>query len=74
MIPNPSDVMNAISQLKSNPMAILGPRFNLPQNIHDPNQIIQHLINTGQVTQDQVNRAMQMRSNPIFQQMFKNQN
>lgn len=36
----------------------------------DPNKIIQHLLNTGKVTQAQVNQAMQMRNNPMIQQMF----
>ena len=32
--------------------------YQVPQNIlNDPNAIIQHLLNTGQVTQDQYNVA-----------------
>ena len=66
MMPNLNQIMNIISQLKQNPMALLSPRFNIPQDMTDPNKIIQHLLNTGQVTQDQVNYAMQMRNNPFF--------
>ena len=66
-----SNIFQLYQQKMQNPMALLSKRFNIPQNINDPNQIIQHLLNTGQVTQAQVNNAMQMRSNPMFQQMFK---
>ena len=59
-----------LNQLKQNPMAVLSQRFNIPQNLNDPNQIIQHLLNTGQVTQQQVNNAMQMRNHPMFKGMF----
>lgn len=64
------DVTTLFNMLKSNPMQVLSQRFNLPQNINDPQQIIQHLLNTGQVSQDQVNRAMQMRNNPMIQQLL----
>lgn len=64
------DVITLFNMLKSNPMQVLSQRFNLPQNINDPQQIIQHLLNSGQVSQDQVNRAMQMRNNPMIQQLL----
>lgn len=50
-----------LQQLRSNPMQMLSQRFNIPQNISTPQDIIQHLLNTGQVSQDDVNRAMEMR-------------
>lgn len=57
---NPFQMMN---QFKQNPMALLSKRFNIPQNIgNDPNQIIQHLMNTGQVSQQQYNMANQQLS------------
>ena len=39
-------------------------RFNVPQNVTNPQDIVQYLLNTCQVSQDQLNRAMQMRENP----------
>lgn len=63
-----NNMMQMLMQLKSNPMAVLGQRFNLPQNMNDPNAILQHLLNTGQVSQSQVNQAMQMRNQ--FKGMF----
>lgn len=57
---NPMNIMQMLSQLKANPAAVLGQRFNIPQNMmNNPNDIIQHLINTGQVTQQQYNAVNQ---------------
>lgn len=67
-MPNINEVMNVVTQLKSNPALLLAPRFKLPQGVNDPVKIIQHLLNTGQVSQAQVNRAMQMRNSPFFKQ------
>lgn len=60
MMPNPNQLMQAVQRLKANPAEILRTKFNIPQsvNINDPNQIIQHLLNTGQTTQQQVNAFM----------------
>lgn len=72
MLNNLNDVMNLYQQIKSNPMQILSQRFNIPQNVNlnDPNEIVQHLLNTGQVSQNQVNKVMGMRNNPMIQQLM----
>lgn len=56
------NMASALQNLKQNPMQFLMQnKFNIPQNIaNDPNAIIQHLMNSGQVTQSQYDRAMQM--------------
>lgn len=65
------NILNLYNQLRSNPMAVIRSRFNLPDNVgNNPQDIIQHLLNSGQVTQEQVNNAMQMRNNPMIQQLF----
>lgn len=51
-----------LMQFKQNPIAMLSQKYNIPQNLNDPNQILQYLLSTRQVSQDQVDRAMQMRS------------
>ena len=56
------NMMNAISQAMSNPMSIIGKRFNIPQTIQNPEDMVNHLVNSGQVTQEQVNQAMQMKN------------
>lgn len=58
----PNNFQGMYQQFMQNPMSMLSRRFNIPQGLNDPNQIIQHLINTGQVSQDQVNYAMQMKN------------
>lgn len=72
MAGNLNDLMNMYQQLRSNPMQMLARRFNIPQNINlnDPNAITQHLLNTGQITQEQYNNANNMRNNPMIKKMF----
>ena len=62
--------MEMANQFRQNPMAMLSRRFNIPQGMNDPNEIIQHLLNTNQVSQMQVNNAMRMRDNPMFKGLF----
>ena len=67
-----NNIFQMYQQLRQNPMQMLARRFNIPSsvNMNDPNSIIQHLINTGQVTQQQVNQMMTMRNNPMIQQLM----
>ena len=65
------NMMGMLQQMKQNPMAVLSSRFNIPANIRNPQDIVQHLLNSGQVTQEQVNRAMQMRNSPQFMGLFR---
>lgn len=53
---NNMNFMQMLQQLRQNPMQMLSQRFNVPQNIQNPQDIIQHLLNTGQISQDQVNQ------------------
>lgn len=62
--------LQLLSQIKENPASVIGQRFNIPDGMNDPNQIIQHLLNTGQVSQQQVNRVVSMQNNPIIRSMF----
>lgn len=63
--------LGMIQKFKSDPMGMLMQKYNIPQNLNDPNQIIQHLLNTNQVTQEQVNRAMQMGNNPQIRNLIR---
>lgn len=60
-------------QLMSNPASLLSQRFNIPQdvNMSDPNAILNHLVNSGQVSQAQINNAMNMRNNPMVQMLMR---
>lgn len=64
------NLIQLYQQLRSNPMKALQGKYNVPQGMTDPNEIIQHLLNSGQVSQAQVNQAMNMRNNPMIQQLF----
>lgn len=59
---NPNNMMQMLEQFKANPVQMLMQmKLNIPANIaNDPNAILNHLMSTGQVSQDQVNRAYQM--------------
>lgn len=61
---NPLQMLN---QLKSNPMGMLKQAgFNVPDNINSPQGIIQHLMNSGQISQQQLNQAQQAAQNFKF--------
>lgn len=64
----PQDILSFLQSLKSNPMQfLLQRRLNIPQDIsNDPNKILQYLLSTGQVSQEQYNAAYQQAM------MFKN--
>ena len=67
-----NNIAQMYQQFMQNREAMLRNRFNIPNgvNINDPNAIIQHLLNTGQVSQGSVNQVMQMRNNPMMQQFM----
>ena len=53
--------MQMLQRLRQNPAQMLRQAgLNVPDNLNDPNQIIQHLMNSKQVTQQQYERARQM--------------
>jgi hypothetical protein len=55
---NVIQAMQMVAQLKSNPMSLLSQRFNIPEgvNVNNPNDIIKHLIDTNQVSQNQIDQ------------------
>lgn len=59
---NPMNVMSMLQQFRQNPMQmLLQRRMNVPQGIaNDPQAILNHLLQTGQISQNQVNQAYQM--------------
>ena len=64
MMNNPLMGMNPvqmIQQLKANPIQFLQRAgYNVPSNLNSPNDIIQHLMNSKQITQQQYEQARQM--------------
>ncbi len=70
---NVNQIMQMYQQFRANPMQMLAKRYNFPQgmNMSNPGDIIQHLLNTGQINQAQVNQVMGMEKNPIVQQLLR---
>lgn len=62
MMNNPMQLLQNLQQFKANPMQFLmQSRFNVPQGMGgDPNAILNHLMQTGQISQQQVNNAYQL--------------
>lgn len=59
----PNQMMGMLGQLKANPLQFLMQRrINLPQgvNINDPQAIINSLVQSGRVNQEQINAAYSM--------------
>lgn len=67
-----NNFVSMLNQFKQNPVAMLSKRYNIPQDMNDPNQILQHLLNTNQVSQAQVNKVMQMKNDPQFRHLISN--
>ena len=69
-------MMSNIMQFFKNPMQyLMKSRLNIPQNFQgDANDMVQYLLNSGQLTQDQYNRvnqkARELENNPVLRQMF----
>ena len=55
------NIMQMLGQFRQNPMAMLQRAgFNVPAGISNPQQMIQHLMNSGQISQQQFDQARQM--------------
>ena len=72
MMSNIKNILSMYSQFRANPMAMLSRAYNIPNeiNTNDPNKIIQHLLDSGQVTQAQVNSIMGMKNDPTIKQFW----
>lgn len=66
-----NNFINMIMQARQNPMAIISQRFKIPQNIQKPQDMVQHLLDSGQISQEQLNGAMRMKNNPQLRQFMK---
>lgn len=53
--------MQAVNQLKQNPASFLKQAgYSIPENANNPNQIIQHLLQSGQIQQNRLASTQQM--------------
>lgn len=56
-------IQDAMGQLRQDPSGVLRQAgFNVPGNLSNPQQIVQHLMQTGQVPQNRMAQVMQMLS------------
>ena len=57
----PNTAAQAMSQLQADPAGILGQLgLRVPAGMNDPQQIVQHLMQSGHVPQGKLAQAMQM--------------
>lgn len=67
-----NNMISKYQRFMQNPLqALMEANFNVPQGMSNPNDIIQHLLNTGQVSQSRFNQVMQLRNNPMIQQLMQ---
>lgn len=70
------DFMGKFRQFSGNPMQMLSQiGLNIPQGVNNPGEIIQHLMNSGKLSQEQYSQLQQtaqnIRNNPMFQQQMQ---
>lgn len=64
MLNNMQNLQQMLTELKANPLAFAAKnRYSIPEGMNDPSQITQYLVNTGQISQDRINKVM---TNPIL--------
>lgn len=57
----PANPMQMLAQLRQNPAGVLKQAgLSIPAGMNNPQQIINHLLQTGQVPQNRYQQAMQM--------------
>ena len=57
----PMNLQQMLQQIRSNPAQMLRQRgLNIPANMNDPRQMVQHLIQSGQIPNTRLQRVMQL--------------
>lgn len=60
--------LQQLMSMMQNPMAIISQKFNLPQGMNNPNDIVNHLLQTGQIRQQDLDAIV---NNPMIQPLIK---
>ena len=63
-----NNMISMMNQFKSNPSKFLSQKYKVPNELTDPEKIIQHLLDTEQVTQEQIDA---IKNNPMIKQLLK---
>lgn len=59
----PNNFQNALSRLKANPAQLLSNAgYNIPSGLSDPRQILNHLVQSGQINQQRLAQVQQIAS------------
>jgi len=56
-------MFNGFNAFVQNPMSFLSKRFNLPQGLRTPDEMINYLLQSGQLSQDQINKVYEQYKN-----------
>ena len=56
------NIFQMYQMMRSNPIGLIRNKFNVPNGMNTPDQIIQHLLDSGQVTQEQIDNARNMQT------------
>ena len=62
-----NNIFSMYQQFMQNPVQMLNQRFNVPQEMNNPDEIINHLVNSGQVKQSQIDN---IRNNPMLRNLM----
>lgn len=67
-----NSMVSVYQQYRNNPMEAVRSMYDVPNDIDEsnPDAIIQHLYNTQQISQQQLNRVNSLRNNPIINMLF----
>lgn len=58
------NILQMLSQLNNNPLSLFQ-RFNIPRSCNSPDSVMNYLMQSGRVTQDQINQAQS-----LYRQLF----
>ena len=56
------NIFQMYQMMRQNPLGLIRNKFSVPQSMTSPDDIIKHLIESGQVTQEQVDNARNMQT------------
>lgn len=56
------NIFSIMQMFQRNPLALIQQKFKIPQGMNTPDQILNHLLESGQVTQEQIDHAMSMKN------------
>lgn len=64
------EIAQMYQQFRQNPLSFLTRKYNIPSGLNDAQAIIQHLLNSGQITQTQLNDVVKLRNTTTFKNLF----